>query len=195
MKDREPLSYPARLAHAKWLERGRAGEGRLVAVEKDLAGVNESGARLVGARFERCSFDGGALHMSNLDEIELVECRGEKGTLARNRMYNATIVDCVFLEMAMWRLRCVDARIERSTFLCCMLEEACIVGSELTDTKLTGSNLRFVQLDRSRLLRCDLSTADLTGATAKDTHFEGCDLRGALGAELVGATFTDCLRD
>jgi uncharacterized protein YjbI with pentapeptide repeats len=195
MSWRDVFGVPPRTAHDKWIERGRTGEGRVVAVDKNLDEARASGARLVAARFERCSFDRAVIEMSDFDEVEMISCRGANGSFVRNRMYSAHFADCTFADMQFWRLRLVGGRMERSTFTRCMFEEGFVIESQLTDTKFTGSNMRLVGFDRARVVRCDLREVDLTGATAVGAHFEDCDLRGAIGAALEGATFANCQRD
>lgn len=78
MSWQDRLAPSIRAAHAAWVARGFAGEGRLVLDHVDLSHARLSGPRLQRAAFTHCTFDDASFTYVDITGGDLLDCSGAR---------------------------------------------------------------------------------------------------------------------
>ena len=197
---RAVMDKAALKAHQAWLASGKAGPGRLVLEDRNLAGA-QTAQMFPGARFVRCDLSKASFPIFKLDELELVACKLDDANLQQTHLERAIIDSTTFTRA---NLRVADfshATIRGGSFAGADLERAFFVGATLEGVDFAGARLVDAVFDDARLIDCNLRGCDLSRADrALDlarttrTRFERCDLRETRfdGRRLDGAVFDGC---
>lgn len=198
-----PRSLGERFAHhARWLARGKEGDGQLVLRHEVWRHTSMSSEKLRAARIEDSTFDGIDLSFTQLDDAFIRASRFLACDLNMAQLDRATIEHSDFCGSAFGMASLRDTKVTggdwreiaagRSTW-----------SAQLTGVDLRGARFRDAVLDDAVFDRCDMRGADFSRkdailvslGTARRTRLVECDLRGANveGWRLDGAVFERCL--
>lgn len=198
-----PLTLAERArAHRGWLQRGRAGEGRLVMRGEKHVGQNMGNPKLTAAELVDTVLDRCQLSMADFDEATLTRCSFVQAGLASVDFTRATIEACTLRQASLRLAKLVEAQVTGGDWSMIDAGRGFWHHARFDDVSLRDAWLRDTVLDDARLERCDLRGADLRRekeilrslGTALRTRFVDCDLRGARidGWRLRGTVFERC---
>jgi uncharacterized protein YjbI with pentapeptide repeats len=136
------------------------------------------------------------------DHVEIGTSRLEGVDLARARLANLVVTDCLIERGDLANLaasRCALTRVEvrGSRMTGVHIVDAALVDVTMTEAKLDLAVFRYSKMRRVEFRDCNLTRADFASADIGGARFVGCDLAGAQfsAARAVGAVFEKCLMD
>jgi len=180
-------------AHARWLARGKVGEGRLDVVISDAEALDGQGADLAACRLEAVRLGRADLRSARLDDAELVDVDLRDALLDAATLSGARLRSC-WLDGA----ELDSATLDRVRADACVFDGASLVRTRWRAAVVTGGRFRgarflHAQLDGARFVECDFRDTAF-GALAAGAVFDRCDFRGAslANSDLTGAHFVRC---
>jgi uncharacterized protein YjbI with pentapeptide repeats len=166
--------------------------------ERELVGINLSGANLYGTRLRNANLFGANLSGTiligadlggaNLEGADLTDAR-----LAGARLVGADLEGASLSNAQLAGARLIDADLEGASLSNAQLAGAELIGANLEGADLTGARLAGAKLIGANLRGASLGMADLSGALLLEADLTSAYLAGAklVGANLLGASLRD----
>ena len=182
------------MAHRRWFERGRTGEGRIVLEEKNLTRATLRGNNLTKARFVRCDWSNSLISSSDFAEAEITECTWNNSLLYSIDFDRASIENCTFTDTYFGITHFIEAKVKGGDWTRCDLNKSTWTDAAVENVCFQRANFGEARFHGSRFINCDLRAANLESATLKGAVFEHCDFRGAYLEDFVfeKVTFINC---
>ena len=180
------------MAHRRWFEGGKVGEGRIELEEKNLTRATLI-KNLTGARFARCNWSNSIVY-SNLTEAEITECIWNNSLLNGIRFDRASIENCTFIDSYLGTAHFIEAKVKGGDWRRCDLNKSTWTDAVVENVCFKRANFGEAKFHGSRFVNCDLRGANFESATLRGAVFENCDFRGAYLDDFVfeKVTFINC---
>ena len=166
------------MAHRRWFEGGRVGEGRIDLEEKNLTRAVLGGEFLQGAKLVKCDLSNSNLSVGNLRDAEITKCIWNNSLLHSINFDRSLIEECDFVDAYLGVGDFIEAKVKGGDWTRCDLDKSTWSSAVVENVCFRRVNLWRSKLQGAHFIGCDFRDGNLMSVKADNAVFENCDFRG-----------------